>query len=134
MTYTQQPADIEMFSGLRHDAFVGSDYECHGVNSMRAGQHVFYKTFMTRNINEAYAYVTKIKISKTQIDSDTATLLFRKAIRVLAGQGLDERTLTVIYVAGCADDDGRHRAAVRCQVSGDGCQVSALYPSCQGVA
>ncbi len=72
---------------------------------MGAGQHVLDETFMTRNVNKANAHVAEIEIGKTNIDSDAAPLLFRQAIGIDAGQRAHQRGLTVIDVAGSADDD-----------------------------
>jgi hypothetical protein len=94
-----------MFTRLRHDALVSGNYKRNYIDTMYSGEHVLYETLMTRNINEADPHVTQIEICEAKVDSDAAFFFFRKTIGIFAGEGLDQRALTVIYVTGSADDD-----------------------------
>ena len=78
------------------------------IDATHAGQHVFYKTFMPRNVNKAHAYVAEIEIGKTQIDRYAATFFFRESVGIFSGERLNKRTLAVVDMTCCADDDGTH--------------------------
>ena len=94
-----------MLLGLRHYAFVGSDYQKAGVYSADAGQHVLDKPLMARNVDDADVLaVWQGEPGKAEIDSHAALFFFAEAIRIYAGESLDERALAVIYVAGGTDD------------------------------
>ena len=100
----EQPADIEMLPGLRLDAFVRRNDEQHQVDSAYAGQHVAHEAFVTGYIHksESEYFATRprqFKMSKSDVDGDSAPLLFLKAIRVDAGKCLDQRSFSVIDVA-----------------------------------
>ena len=75
-----------MLARLRHDALVRSDNQEHQVDSVSASQHILYKALVARNIDESDAHVAEIKVGKTNINCDSATLLFRKPIGIDARQ------------------------------------------------
>ena len=105
----QQPADIEVLAGLRLDGFVGRDDEQHQVDSAHAGEHVLDEALVARHVHEAQAQRGRqLQVGETQVDGDAAAFLFLQAVRVDAGERLDEGGLAVIDVAGGADDDVLH--------------------------
>ena len=54
----------------------------------------------------------KVQVGEAEVDGDAAALLFLEAVGVDAGEGLDQRGLAVVDVAGGADDDGFHRFGI----------------------
>ena len=74
-----------MLARLRHDAFVCGNDKSNGVDSVSAGQHVFYKPLVARNIDKTDPRGTQSQIGKAQIDRDPASLFFRQTIGVVSG-------------------------------------------------
>src|SRR5229473_281942 len=75
---------------------------------MHAGQHVFEKTLMTRHVDKPHpAAAGQRHIGETEVDGHATALLFLQPVGVDLGQGLDERRLPMIDVAGGPDDEGR---------------------------
>jgi hypothetical protein len=72
---------------------------------VRARQHILDEPLVAGNVYEAYANILKIKLGKTQINRDPAPLLLRQTIRIHTRQRTHERSLSMIYVPGCADDN-----------------------------
>ena len=102
---TEQPANIEMLARLWHHTFIGSDHQHDDIYSMSSGKHVFHKPLVAGNIDKANPHLAQIKISKSEIDSDAATLFFRQTIRIASRERPHKRALAVIDMAGSADDD-----------------------------
>ncbi len=72
---------------------------------MRAGQHGMDETFVPRNIDEADgAPIGLLPVGEAKVDGDTARFLLLEAVGIGAGQRAYQRGLTVIDVAGRADD------------------------------
>ena len=103
-----------MFAGLRLDGFIGSDDEQYEIDATDSGEHVANEALVAGDIDEAEAKgvagrLGQVEVGKADVDGDAAALLFFQAIGVDAGKGFDQRGLTVVDVASCADDDGLHR-------------------------
>src|SRR5688572_28951393 len=77
---------------------------------MRTSQHVLDKTFVTGNVDKTDTEVIELEIGEAEIDGDTASLFLRQAVRIRAREGAHERTLSMIDMAGCPDDERRHSA------------------------
>src|SRR5260370_17443362 len=75
-----------------------------------ARQHVADKSFVPRHVHKTEAHAILFQERKTQINGDSAALLFRKTIRVRASQGFDQRGFAVIDVPGRANTDALHRS------------------------
>src|SRR5262249_55933597 len=101
----QQRTDGEMFSGLRHDAFVGGDDEHGEVDAPDARQHVLDEALVTRDVDDLDRESVRLfGKRKAGIDRDAASLLFGQAVGVDAGQRFDERGFAVVDVSRGADD------------------------------
>src|SRR6185436_8013530 len=75
-------------------------------------EHISYKTLVAGHIHESHLRsVGKSEACETQIDGDTAFLLFFEAIGIGPGEAPDQEGLSVIDVAGGTDHEtarGRH--------------------------
>ena len=95
-----------MFAGLRHDAVVGRDDEQGEVDAGRPGEHVLDEPLVPRHVHDAQRRrVAEVEVGEPDVDGDAAGLLFGQAVAVDAGEGLDERRLAVVDVAGGAQYD-----------------------------
>ena len=56
------------------------------------------------HVHDAEAVVAEVEVGEADVDGDAAGLLFGQAVAVDAGEGLDERRLAVVDVAGGAED------------------------------
>jgi hypothetical protein len=72
---------------------------------MCAREHVFDEAFVAGNVNETDFEIVELEIRETEIDRNAATLFFRKAIGIRPRKSAYERTFSVIYVAGRANDE-----------------------------
>ncbi len=102
----QQAQHRQMLARLRHHAIVGRDQQQRMVDTRSAGEHRMHKSFVTRDIDEADAFIEPGHIEKriAQLDADATLFFFRQAVRVDTGQGTHERGLAVIDVPRRADD------------------------------
>src|SRR6266403_5034267 len=64
----EQPANIEMFAGLRLDGFVRGDYQQHQVDSGGAGQHVGDEALVSGDIDKAEPYAGFFQECETKVD------------------------------------------------------------------
>ena len=48
----EEAADIEVLASLWFDRFIGRDHEQDKIDAAHAGQHIFYKTLVARDIDE----------------------------------------------------------------------------------
>src|SRR5208283_6221061 len=124
----QQPADIEVFAGLRLDAFIGGDDQQHQVDPAHARQHVAHETLVAGDIDKAHANPAAIgsgefEVGKADVNGDAAPLFLFEAVGINAGQAFDERSLAVIDVSGGTDDEGFHLRQHRLA-----CEVTELRP------
>ena len=100
----EQPEDFQVFAGLRHDAVVGRDHQQGEVDAGGAGEHVLDETLVAGHVHDADVVRGQIEAGEADVDGDAARLLFRQAIAIDAGQGLDQGGLAVIDVARGAQD------------------------------
>ena len=110
---SEQLQYVEMLAGLGFDRFVSSDHEQKKIDSADSSQHVAHKALVAGDIDETNLQSPTIgrrqgHVGKAEIDSDAATLFFGETIGVDAGEGLDQRGLAVIDMAGGANDDRFH--------------------------
>jgi hypothetical protein len=75
---------------------------------VRACQHVFDETFVTGNVDETDTEIIELEIGEAEIDGDTASFLFRQAVRIRARERAHHRALSVLDMACCPDDERRH--------------------------
>jgi hypothetical protein len=94
-----------VLNGLGHDAFIGCDDQQHEVNAMGSGEHVFDEPLVTGHIHESKLPAAIGPVGKTQINRHAAPLFFGQPVRVGASQCLDKRSLAVVNVTGCTNND-----------------------------
>ncbi len=104
VTQAEQAKDFQMLARLRHDRIVGGHDEDGQVDAGGAGEHVLDETLVAGHVDDAEAERRQIEDGEADVDGDAARLLFRQTIAVDAGQGLDQRGLAVVDVAGRAED------------------------------
>ena len=110
----EQRAYFQMFAGLGHDALVRSDDQQHKIDARRSGHHVAHKAFMARHIHHAHALaVGQGEVGEAQFNGNAPALFLRQAVRIGAGERLDQNGFAVIYMARRADDDVFHEAVSR---------------------
>ena len=96
----EQGADVEVFAGLRHDAFIRGDDQHDEIHTRGAGHHVFDEALMPRHIDDAQPFpVREFGPGKAQFDGDAAPFLLFEAVAVDAGQRAHQRGLAVIDVS-----------------------------------
>ena len=100
----EQPEDFEVLARLRHDRVVGRDDEHGEVDAGGAGEHVLDEALVAGHVDDAEAEVAEVEGGEADVDGDAAGLLLGQAVAVDAGEGLDERGLAVVDVAGGAED------------------------------
>ena len=99
----EQLADLQVLPGLGHDAFVGGDDQGHQVHAGGAGHHVAHEALVARHVDDAQVpAVGQDQVGEPQFNGDAPELLLFQAVRVDAGEGLDEGALAVVDVAGGA--------------------------------
>src|SRR5262245_15085756 len=97
-----------MLARLRHNAFVRGHYQHHQIDPVRAGQHVFDKTFVPGHVDEAEMNIPHGQVGEADVNRDAPLLLLFQTVGVDARQRLDEGSLAVINVTSCSDDDSLH--------------------------
>ena len=101
----QQGADLQMFAGLGHDAFVGGDDQHDEVHTGGTGHHVLDEAFMAGHVHDAQTLAARHgDPSEAQFDGDAAPLLFFQTVAVDARQRADQRCLAVVDVTGGTQD------------------------------
>ena len=60
---------------------------------------------MAGDVHEAEADVAEIEKGEAEVNGDAAALFLLEAVGIRASEGLDERRLAVVNVAGGADDN-----------------------------
>ncbi|MDR6357840.1 hypothetical protein Q3H58_004511 [Pseudomonas psychrotolerans] len=94
-----------MLAGLRHDAIVGRHHQQGQVQATGPGQHVVHETLVSGHVDETgQLAIAQVSVDVAQVDGDAARLLFPAPITGNTGQGLDQRGLAMVDVAGGADD------------------------------
>ena len=102
---TQEVKNIQVFPRLRHDALISRNDEESKVDAANAGEHVLDETLVAWNIHNADLLTGgQAQPRKTEIDGHAALLFLTEAVRIDAGQCVDECGLAVIDVAGGTDD------------------------------
>ncbi len=96
-----------MLARLRHHPFVGRDDQHRQVDSTDAGQHVPDETLVARYVDDLDREARLLEKREAEIDRDASSFFLGEAVRIGPGQGLHQRGLTVVDVAGRADDDVR---------------------------
>ena len=106
MLNVQQGADFHVFPGLGHYPFIGGNDHRNHINTRSAGNHVFYKLFVTGYIDDAQMLTTrKFHGSESEFNGDTPELFFLQPVRIDAGNGFDQGCLSMVNVTGCTEDD-----------------------------
>ena len=110
----QQPADVEVLAGLRHDRLVGRHHQDHRVDAEGPRQHVAHEALVAGHVDEGGHHpVPEVRVGEAQVDGDAPLLLLLEAVGVGAGEGANEGALAVVDVPGGADHE-RARATLRC--------------------
>src|SRR5436309_1192586 len=93
-----------MLLRLRHDSLVGRDHEEGDVDARRSREHVADKPLVPWDASDARLdLVAERQRGEAQVDRDPAALLLLPSVGVDSGEGLYERRLAVVDVAGGAD-------------------------------
>jgi hypothetical protein len=100
----EQAKDFEVFPRLRHDRIVGRHDEQREVDAGRPGEHVLDETLVAGHVHDAEAIVVQIEPGEADVDGDAAGFFLGQPVGVDAGEGLDQRGLAVVDVAGGAED------------------------------
>ena len=99
-----------MFFGLGHPGVIGGDDEDGEVDGSNAGDHVVDEVGVAGDIDDAdlegvvSGRSGEGEVSEAELDGDAALLFFGEAVRVGAGESLDEGGLAVVDVAGGSDN------------------------------
>ena len=105
LVHAEQVQKVEMLLGLRHDAVVRGHGEQRQIDPLRAGQHVADEPLVAGHVDDAGPFAARqVQVSEAQVDGDAAFFLFFEPVGVLPGQGLEQRGLAVVDVAGRPDD------------------------------
>ena len=95
-----------MFATLRHGAVVcGHDQQCE-LHGRDAGDHVVNEALVAGHVDKSQHRSVALLVGEAEIDRESATLFFRQAIRIDAGQRFDQTRLAVIDVPREGDDHG----------------------------
>ena len=113
----QQVADMEVFAGLGHHSSVRRDDHQHRIHARRPRQHVVDESLVAGNVHEGDLIADIVGVmGETDVDGDAACFFLGEAVRVDAGQSLDQRRFSMIDVSGGTDDEvheGRISVRVR---------------------
>ncbi len=105
----QELADLQVFPGLGHDPLVGGDHQHDQVHAADPSHHGPDKAFVPRHVDDAELDVAgEFQVGEAEFDGDTPGLLLLQPVGVDAGEGLDQRGLAVVDVAGGAEDEVFH--------------------------
>ena len=109
-----------MFVSLRLDRFICRHHEQHAVDAADAGQHVLDEALVAGNVDKPDLIVVREPARESEVDGDTAALLFRQTIGVHAGERANQSGFPMINVAGGAENAflPRHDAGRRLAVNG----------------
>ena len=99
----QDIEDSQMLPGLRHDAFIGGhDQQCE-VDGAHAGQHVFDKSLVAGNVDDAdFPSAGQFHPGETQVNGHFPGFLFGEAVRIDAGQRFNQGGFAVVHMSGGA--------------------------------
>jgi hypothetical protein len=106
-TACSTPSTRQVATCSRHPALVGGDDEHDDLNSEGARRHGAGELGVAGHVDHGdAASVGERPWGKAELDRHAARPLLLEPIAVHAGQGLDQRGLAVVHVAGGADDHG----------------------------
>ena len=109
-TDVQQVEDGEVLARLGHHRLIGCHHEQGKVNPAHAREHVVDEPLVPRNVYDAdLAAVGKGHPREAEVDGQPALLLLLEAVRVDAGERVDERGLAVVDVSRRSDNVQRVR-------------------------
>ena len=98
----EQAHDREVLARLRHGRLVRRHNQQHQVHPGRARQHVADEGLVARHVDHPEReIVAHREFGEPEVDGDAAPLLLGQAVRVHAGERLDESGLAVVDVPGC---------------------------------
>jgi len=102
--------DLEVLDGLRHHPLVGRHHQQDRVEAVDAGQHVADEAGMAGHVDDPdQPAAGQGQVGEAEVDRHPAALLLGQPVGIDPGQGVDERRLAVVDVAGCADNGIRKR-------------------------
>ena len=103
-----------MLPGLGHDPLVSRDHERHHVDAGCPGHHVFDEFLVARDVHDAEDLAAgERQMGKSQFNGDPALFLLLEAVCVDAGERFDEGGLSMVDVAGRAEDVLSHKWRLR---------------------
>ena len=106
MPDSQQAADFEVLSGLRHHGLVCGHDQQDDVDPAHTGQHVLDEALVAGHVHEANAQIlAQVQVGEAEINGDAAPLFLFPPVRVCPGQDSDQRCLAVVDVPAGSDDD-----------------------------
>ena len=101
----EEVEDVQVLLRLRLPALVGRHDEDGGVDGADPRQHVADEPLVTRDVDDPHLPARRqLEPGETQVDGEAPALLLLEAVRVDAGQRLDERALAVVDVTGRRND------------------------------
>ena len=101
----EQLGDLQVLAGLRPDPLVGGDDEQQEADAAEAGERVVQEALVPGNVDEAELQAAlALEVGEAEVEGDAAPLLLGEPVAVDAGEGLDQRGLAVVDVAGGADE------------------------------
>ena len=101
----EQIQDIQVLARLGHHPFVGGDHQQGDVDAAGASQHMADEALVSRHVDDGgFAAGGQSQPGEAQFNRHAPPLLLGQAIGVDPCQGMDERTLAMVDMAGCTDD------------------------------
>ena len=101
----EQVEDGQVLGRLRPPALAGVDHEQGAVDPAHPGEHVVDEPLVAGDVDEAdLAAGRQGGPGEPEVDRQAPRLLLGQPVRVGPGQGLDQRRLAVVDMAGGADD------------------------------
>jgi hypothetical protein len=93
-----------MLIGLLFDRIVGGYDQHDQIHASRTGQHLANKFLMPWYVDDSQTKGRKIEVSIAQLDRNSPFSFFWETVGIHAGQGLDQRSLAVVDMAGSSQD------------------------------
>src|SRR5262245_12814475 len=105
----EKRANIEMFTSLWHDRFIGGDDKHDEIDSTDSGKHVLDEALMARNVNKTNGGIgINREVREPQVDRDASFFFFFEAIGVDPGERLYERGFAMVDVSSSTYNNVRH--------------------------
>src|SRR5215213_3684372 len=96
---TEESQDVQVFSGLGHDAVVGGDDEQECIDPRRSRDHVLDEALVPRHVDQARPPTAwKVQLRVAWHDGDAPAVLLFQTVGVGAGHVANERGLAVVHV------------------------------------